>query len=180
MLESHWLFLQGRSRQITPGVSSSDRRPGLADSCRGQYIYKLSKTHLKISGQSTHIAFNLVYGAKPPQQDRARSMFRAPPRPAQSISPSLHGPINEATRKPMGPPRSRPNSGFVIDPALAPPVSTPSTNREASTQSADPMGGEENETRQISLILHKLEEQDNKLSRMSESIDDWKIQNGRL
>jgi hypothetical protein len=155
-------------------------RQSLADLCSGQYIYKLSKTHLKLTRTSTHVAFNLVFGANQPQQDRARSMFTAPPRPVQSPSPYPHGVRNEAARKSMGPPSSRPNSGLMIDPALTAPVSTPPNNRESSTQSAEQIREEKADLRETTLILQRLEEQDNKLSKMSESIDDWKIQNGRL
>lgn len=80
----------------------------------------------------------------------------------------------------MAPPNSRPDSGLVIDPALSALVSTPPSNRDSSTQSAEPVREEKADVREMNLILQKLEEQDNKLSKMSESIDDWKIQNGRL
>jgi hypothetical protein len=80
----------------------------------------------------------------------------------------------------MGPPSSRPNSGLMIDPALAPLFSTPRNNRDSSTQSAELTGEEKSGVRETNLILRRLEEQDNKLSKMSESINDWKIQNGKL
>jgi hypothetical protein len=121
-----------------------------------------------------------MFGANQPQQDRARSIFTAPPRPVQSSSPYPHAVRNEAARKSMGPPSSCPNSGLVIDPALAAPVSAPPNNRESSTQSAELTREEKSDVRETTLILQRLEEQDNKLSKMSESIHDWKIQNGKL
>jgi hypothetical protein len=87
---------------------------------------------------------------------------------------------NDAARKYMGPPSSRPNSGLVIDPALAAPTQNPSTNCERSSRSAEITREEKTDLRGTTLILQKLEEQDNKLSKMSDSINDWKIQNGRL
>ena len=68
----------------------------------------------------------------------------------------------------------------MIDPALTASVPTPPNNRESSTQSTEPIREGKGEMRETSLILQKLEEQDIRLTEMSESIDDWKIQNGRL
>jgi hypothetical protein len=68
----------------------------------------------------------------------------------------------------------------MIDPALAPPVSTPRNNRDSSTQSAELTGEEKSDVLETHLILRRLEEQDKTLSKMSESINDWKIQNGKL
>jgi hypothetical protein len=107
-------------------------------------------------------------------------MFTEPLRPVHSQSPYPHGVHNDAARKYMGPPSSRPNSGLVIDPALAAPTQNPSTNRERSSRSVEITREEKTDLRGTTLILQKLEEQDNKLSKMSDSINDWKIQNGRL
>jgi hypothetical protein len=80
----------------------------------------------------------------------------------------------------MGPPGSRANGGLLIDPALTVPIPTPANNRDSSSQSAEPTTEEKVYMREKDLIIQKLAEQDKKLTKMAESIDDWKIQNGRL
>jgi hypothetical protein len=80
----------------------------------------------------------------------------------------------------MGPPGSRANGGLLIDPALTVPIPTPVNNRDSSSQSAEPTTEEKVYMRERDLIIQKLAEQDKKLTKMAESIDDWKIQNGRL
>ena len=168
----------GEEHRLAP--SSYTLRCEWANLNRGQYIYKLTKTHLKQTQTYVKVGFNFTFGADQPQQDRARSMFTAPPRPIQSPSPYLNSARNQETHQSMGPPSSRPNNRLVIDPALTSPVSTPPNNREHSTQSTEPIGEGKIDVQERNLILQKLEEQDNKLTRMSESMDDWKIQNGRL
>ena len=68
----------------------------------------------------------------------------------------------------------------MIDPALTTPVSALPSNPERSTQSTEPIGEGKIDAQERNLILQKLEEQDSKLTRMSESMNNWKIQNGRL
>jgi hypothetical protein len=80
----------------------------------------------------------------------------------------------------MGPPSSRANGGLLVDPALTVAAPTPANNRDSSSQSAEPIAEGQPCMRERDLILQKLAEQDKKLTQMAESIDDWKIQNGRL
>jgi hypothetical protein len=107
-------------------------------------------------------------------------MLTAPPKPIQSPSSYSYGVRNEASRKSMGPPSSRANGGLLIDPALTVLVPTPANNRESSSQSTEPITEEKIYMQERDLIIQKLAEQDKKLTKMAESIDDWKIQNGRL
>jgi hypothetical protein len=80
----------------------------------------------------------------------------------------------------MGPPSSRASGGLLIDPALTVPIPTPANNRDSGSRSAEPTTEEKVYMRERDLIIQKLAEQDKKLTKMAESIDDWKIQNGRL
>jgi hypothetical protein len=172
--------LQKCSWQTTACVSPFVEKQGSADLDSGQYIYKLSKTKLKHPRTSAHVDFKFTFGANTLQQDRERSMFTATPKPIQSPSPYSYGVRNEASRKSMGPPSSRANGGLLIDPALTAPIPTPANNRGSSSQSAEPITEEKIYMQERNLIIQKLAEQDKKLTKMAASIDDWKIQNGRL
>jgi hypothetical protein len=172
--------LQKCSWQTTACVSPLVEKQGSADLDSGQYIYKLSKTELKHPRTSAHVDFKFTFGANTLQQDRECSMFTAPPKPIQSSFPYSYGVRSEANRKSMGPPSSRANGGLLIDPALTAPVPRPANNRESSSQSAEPITEEKIYMQERDLIIQKLAEQDKKLTKMAESIDDWKIQNGRL
>lgn len=152
----------------------------VSDLLSGQYIYKLSKTHLKDTKTFMQVPFNFAFGSSNPQPDRARSMFTAPPRPTQSPSPYPRSLQHEPSRKTMGPPDSRSENGFLLDHTPAAQSPTPMFEQRLSVQTVDTESVTNHEGQESSLLLRKFEEQDDKLWRMSTSIDHLKITIGRL